>query len=600
MKHILALFILLTIPSLLHAAVYNGIATSVDGQPIAGATVTVCSGWSDSLVQNPKQICTNYLSKATIYSNSELTTNLTNPFQADNSGRYTFFVTAGEYTVSVQSSGYTTYSQEESIGIGMPTPVIDEGGQVYNVKAYGAMGNGTTDDTAAIQAAYNAAKAAGGGTVYFPAPSSCYLVNSTINMTGGSLTRENIMLLGEGSGYYASNAVNPLICANTGNTPIFDITETSGLTFKNISASATVIGLSNPSEIGVISGRTSSGNSGQMDKFVDCTFSLPTHTSGTTKSYGLYYYGVELSYNQRDAFVADYPLTVTATNIYGLNSTLDPWTTGTVSEKGDSFLDFELDSAGLGPAATFDYTWDMKLTGHSFNFSAANPYPSGLYQYALDLTGANYNMDINWDSEEYPGFANIDLGLVDSQVQGTYAPGASPELHCVAFNDASSKIESTDFRINQQIAIPTSGNFLYEGQAIDVDNVSFACDAFTDCVNINVGSYVPAGNTAYWRDIRWSGNSTNQSPNVEINNLPIYGSISIPATGVSANSCTNLTTVGAGTTPGWHNTIELSASSWYGLILSTAPGTGTFSLQVCNPTAATITPPAGTVYWRVH
>ncbi len=39
----------------------------------------------------------------------------------------------------------------------------------YNVTSYGATGNGTTDDTAAIIAAMNAANAAGGGTVFFAA-----------------------------------------------------------------------------------------------------------------------------------------------------------------------------------------------------------------------------------------------------------------------------------------------------------------------------------------------------------------------------------------------------------------------------------------------
>jgi polygalacturonase len=40
---------------------------------------------------------------------------------------------------------------------------------VFEVRAYGAAGNGTTDDTAAIQAALAAARAAGGGTVHLPA-----------------------------------------------------------------------------------------------------------------------------------------------------------------------------------------------------------------------------------------------------------------------------------------------------------------------------------------------------------------------------------------------------------------------------------------------
>jgi hypothetical protein len=43
----------------------------------------------------------------------------------------------------------------------------DKGGQVFNVKAYGAVGNGTTDDNAAIVAT-DAAAGAVGGTVYFP------------------------------------------------------------------------------------------------------------------------------------------------------------------------------------------------------------------------------------------------------------------------------------------------------------------------------------------------------------------------------------------------------------------------------------------------
>ncbi|MEU3599351.1 right-handed parallel beta-helix repeat-containing protein [Streptomyces sp. NPDC006798] len=39
---------------------------------------------------------------------------------------------------------------------------------VFNVRDYGAIGNGTTNDTAAIQAALNAARTAGGGTVVIP------------------------------------------------------------------------------------------------------------------------------------------------------------------------------------------------------------------------------------------------------------------------------------------------------------------------------------------------------------------------------------------------------------------------------------------------
>lgn len=52
--------------------------------------------------------------------------------------------------------------------------------QTFNVKNYGATGNGTTNDYAAIAAACAAAAAAGGGTVYFPA--GIYLSSSTLTL----------------------------------------------------------------------------------------------------------------------------------------------------------------------------------------------------------------------------------------------------------------------------------------------------------------------------------------------------------------------------------------------------------------------------------
>ena len=66
---------------------------------------------------------------------------------------------------------------------------------VYNVKDYGAVGDGTTNDTTAIQTAINAVKVAGFGTVYFP--------DGTFVITGSLTLPSNpqcdISLEGEGS-----------------------------------------------------------------------------------------------------------------------------------------------------------------------------------------------------------------------------------------------------------------------------------------------------------------------------------------------------------------------------------------------------------------
>lgn len=64
---------------------------------------------------------------------------------------------------------------------------------IFNVQAYGAAGDGSTDDTAAIQAAIDAAEAAGGGVVQLPL--GTYLVSSEL-----TIEANRIVIQGEGSG----------------------------------------------------------------------------------------------------------------------------------------------------------------------------------------------------------------------------------------------------------------------------------------------------------------------------------------------------------------------------------------------------------------
>jgi polygalacturonase len=52
-----------------------------------------------------------------------------------------------------------------------------ENSAVYNVKNFGAVGNGSTNDTTAIQNTITAALAAGGGTVFFPTSTGAYRLN---------------------------------------------------------------------------------------------------------------------------------------------------------------------------------------------------------------------------------------------------------------------------------------------------------------------------------------------------------------------------------------------------------------------------------------
>jgi hypothetical protein len=63
-------------------------------------------------------------------------------------------------------------------------------GAEFNVLDYGAVGNGVTDDSTAVQTAFDAASAAGGGTVYLP--SGTYLCNTPLVLQYG------VNLVGEG------------------------------------------------------------------------------------------------------------------------------------------------------------------------------------------------------------------------------------------------------------------------------------------------------------------------------------------------------------------------------------------------------------------
>ena len=69
-------------------------------------------------------------------------------------------------------------------------PIVDAGGQFHNVKAYGATGDGSTNDTPAIQAAISAASSAGGGIVFFP--EGTYSVNVTLDCKGDNIALQGL------------------------------------------------------------------------------------------------------------------------------------------------------------------------------------------------------------------------------------------------------------------------------------------------------------------------------------------------------------------------------------------------------------------------
>lgn len=130
--------------------------------------------------------------------------------------------------------GSTTFLRGD--GVWAEPPGASASGPLVNVKDHGAVGDGSTDDTAAIQAAINAAQSSTGGFSGIFFPRGRYKVSDTLNV--GSV--RGIRIVGSGKRQSVDGLVfvgSELVWADTAPTdrPVFSLNGTSGFAIKDLS-----------------------------------------------------------------------------------------------------------------------------------------------------------------------------------------------------------------------------------------------------------------------------------------------------------------------------------------------------------------------------
>ena len=236
------------------------------------------------------------------------------------------------------------------------------------VEQFGAVGDGTTDDAAAIQAAIDS----GAREVRFR--DNRYRIASVIDMTAMNGGGCKLKGMGRGEG-----SVGTQIIGETSGLMI-DCTGSQYVEFEDLTLKP---GASNKSTIGIMFARATTAQYAQFCAMTRVHIDIPTNTAanGGRGTIGVYNYAAEL-FNMIDCyFRADHPYVITANNDFSLSSSFvtietGTWSTSHIQSYGCSYVSYAFAAvrlAGTMSHIAFDHMYALRV--------------SGTYKYAIQIEG---------------------------------------------------------------------------------------------------------------------------------------------------------------------------------------------------------------------
>jgi hypothetical protein len=202
---------------------------------------------------------------------------------------------------------------------------------LYNVRDYGAKGDGSTDDTTAFNSA-NTAATSTNGQIY--APHGTYMLNPTnLNAITASLAGESIL-----------GTVLKVVASFNGTQNLIRVVSVTGITVGNFTVDGNKSNITGGTQYGLYLSTTT--NSGAYNVIAKNWIGVGIHYYNNNRSFGNNLYGTANNYHGLEF---EQNVNCTFTNLHGYSNALhgvlvDPGEVGGTGSRGNTFTNIQCDS----------------------------------------------------------------------------------------------------------------------------------------------------------------------------------------------------------------------------------------------------------------